>query len=72
MVEASVTNRTIGSPDSKLSAIVFIARPISELGSFINDLVKGRKDVVSKLHFSNTSCSRCSKTNSKSCYSLLG
>ena len=38
VVESSVTNSSVGGADGKLAAVKLISRPVSVLGSLIDDL----------------------------------
>ena len=52
VIESTVNASTIGRSDSQTTTAELVATTIAKLGRFINDLIKGRKDIVSKLNLS--------------------
>lgn len=53
VIHCSMPNSPTWCPNSHLSTIPSPSTPISQLGSFIDNLIKGWKNIVSKLDFRN-------------------
>ena len=52
--------------------VELIAGAVPELGSLVDNLVKGREDVISELHLGDCCCTGSSGTNSETSDTLLG
>ena len=71
MVEGSVTDSSIWAPNCHFTAVKLITRAIAELGSFVDDLIEGREDIVSELNLSNGRSTSASCSNGKASDTLL-
>ena len=71
MIMCSMPDSPIWRSNCQTSAIKLISTSVSELCSFINDLVKSRKYVICKLHLCNGSCPSTCIPDCKPCNTLL-
>mmetsp|Transcript_19937 Transcript_19937/g.39144 ORF Transcript_19937/g.39144 Transcript_19937/m.39144 type:complete len:357 (+) Transcript_19937:122-1192(+) len=71
VVVATMADCTIWSTDGETTTVELVARTVTHLGSFINKLVKGWKDVISELNFGDCGPPRGSVANTETCNTLL-
>ncbi len=72
MIEPAINTATIGRADGETTAVKFITTAIAILGSFINNLIKGRENIIGKLDFGDGYRTLCGQTNGKTNNTLFG
>ena len=66
-----MTDCSIWAPNCHFTAVKLITRAIAELGSFVDDLIEGREDIVSELNLSNGRSTSASCSNGEASDTLL-
>ena len=66
-----MTDGTVRRPNGKLATIELVTRPVAELGCLVDNLIKGRENVVSELHLSDGGSSSRRSSNCKTSDTLL-
>lgn len=66
-----MANSSPSCTNSETSTVKLIARSVPVLGGLVDDLIEGRKNIVSKLDFSNGSMTYCGNSYCESCDALL-
>lgn len=72
MVVATMPDSTTGGSDSQPTTVEEPSGPVPHLGCFIDDLVKGREDIVCELDLCDRCGAGCRGSNSKPDDALFG